>query len=225
MFADRVDAGRMLAGRVAHLPPDSTVVLGMPRGGVVVAAQIASALGCALDVLIVRKLGAPGRPELAIGAVTDGTEPAWMLNEDVIAAQHVDADYVAREVQSQLEEVRRQEALFRRGRPPVETRGRTVVVGDDGIATGASVRAGIAALRRRAPRRIILAVPVAPLEVARELAREVDELVCLHAPREFRAVGAFYVDFRQVEDDEVIALLERASSERPSEGHWPSESP
>ncbi len=214
MFRDRVDAGRRLAVRLAHLPPDTTVVLALPRGGVVVGAEIARRLGCPLDVLIVRKLGAPGKPELAIGAVTDGTEPTTTLNDDVIAAQRVDESYVAREVQAQLAEVARQHALYRAGRPPLEIRQRSVVVVDDGIATGASVRAGILALRDRGALRIVLAVPVAPADSLDALQPIADQLVCLHVARVFRAVGAFYRDFRQVEDDEVIALLQQANQPR-----------
>ncbi len=210
MFANRREAGRQLAARLGHLKPEPVVVLGLPRGGVVVAAEIARALEAPLDVLVVRKLGAPGQPELAVGAVTDGDHPQAIYNEFVIERQGVTPEYLRQEMDRQLEEVRRRQDAYRGGRPGVELRERTVIVVDDGIATGATVRAGVESLRRRGARRIVLAVPVAPHDTAETLRREVDELVCLHAPQIFTAVGVFYADFRQVSDDEVIALLRRS---------------
>ncbi len=210
MFENREQAGRQLGLRLGHLrddPEADVVVLGLPRGGVVVAAAIAGALRAPLDVLVVRKLGAPTQPELAIGAVTDGTHPLRILNERVIATIGVEHEYIEREVARQLEEVRRRQRLYRGGRPAVVLIGRVVVVADDGIATGATMRAGIQALRRGAVARIVLAVPVAPPETACSLREDVDELVCLETPAEFTAVGAFYDDFRQTTDAEVIAAL------------------
>jgi putative phosphoribosyl transferase len=165
-------------------------------------------------VLVVRKLGAPHQPELAIGAVTDDESPQQILNEDLIRRLGVDDDYLEREIASQLEEVRRRQALYRRGRAAVPIAGRTVIVVDDGIATGATVRAGLIGLRQTAARPVVLAVPVAPPEATQRLGCEVDELVCLETPASFMAVGAFYLDFRQVTDEEVVALLEEATKRR-----------
>ncbi len=214
MFANREEAGRQLAQRLLHVKDehaDGVVVLGLPRGGVVVAAEIARVLDAPLDVLIVRKLGAPGQPELAIGAVTDGEQPQRVLNQQVIHMLGVSEAYLQEEIRRQLVEVRRRQELYRGGRPAVRLGGRTVIVADDGIATGATVRAGVQALRRSALDRIVLAVPVAPPEVAESLRAEVDQLVCLHTPSAFGAVGAFYADFSQTSDAEVIALLEQAA--------------
>ncbi len=215
MFTNREEAGRQLGARLGHLkaePGPGVVVLGLPRGGVVVAAQIATALAAPLDVLVVRKLGAPLQPELAIGAVTDGEHPQRILNTRVIASLGVDPDYLEREASRQLEKVRRRQSLYRGNRPSVSLSGRTVVVVDDGIATGATVRAGIQALRQAAVARLVLAVPVAPQVTVKVLGDEVDELVCLETPLVFPAVGSFYVDFRQTTDAEVIALLEEKRS-------------
>ncbi len=214
MFANREEAGRQLAQRLLHVKDehaDGVVVLGLPRGGVVVAAEIARVLDAPLDVLVVRKLGAPGQPELAIGAVTNGAQPQRVLNQQVIHMLGVSEAYLQEEIGRQLVEVRRRQELYRGGRPAVRLGGRTVIVADDGIATGATVRAGIQALRRSALDRIVLAVPVAPPEVAESLRTEVDQLVCLHTPSAFGAVGAFYADFSQTSDAEVIALLEQAA--------------
>jgi putative phosphoribosyl transferase len=220
MFVNREDAGRQLAQRLLPLKddhPEGVVVLGLPRGGVVVAARIAEAIEAPLDVLVVRKLGAPGQPELAIGAVTDGNRPQKVLNDRVIRTLGVGRDYLDHEIERQLDEVRRRQALYRGGRPGESLEGRWAIVVDDGIATGATVRAGIQALRNSNVAGIVLAVPVAPPETAANLASEVDELICLMTPSGFMAVGAFYADFMQTTDDEVIALLD-ASARRLSAG-------
>ena len=216
LFRDRQDAGRQLAARLMHLrdlqPPP--VVLGLPRGGVVVAAEIARALNAPLDVLVVRKLGAPHQPELAIGAVTDGEAPQYVLNKDLVQALDVDEEFLKYEIAQQFREVKRRQDLYRHGRPAVPVEGRTVIVVDDGIATGATVRAGIAALRNKNPQRIILAVPVAAADSLAVLAEEVDEVVCLAAPQNFVAVGRFYDNFDQTTDEEVIELLDEAAATR-----------
>ncbi|MHC4413881.1 MAG: phosphoribosyltransferase [Planctomycetota bacterium] len=214
MFANRQEAGRQLAERLLHLKDQQPAVLGLPRGGMVVAAQIAHALSAPLDVLVVRKLGAPGQPELAIGAVTDGEHPQEVFNDQVIRMLGVSRTYLDEEIDRQLEEVRRRQHLYRGGRPGVPRAGRPLIVVDDGIATGATVRAGIRSLRQGPVGPIVLAVPVAPAEAATTLRSEVDELVCLCAPANFAAVGAFYDDFRQTSDEEVIALLEEAGRSR-----------
>ena len=217
MFANRQHAGQQLAEQLLHLTDDQPAVLGLPRGGVVVAAQIAAHLSAPLDVLIVRKLGAPGQPELAIGAVTNGARPQQVLNQQVIRMLGVSRKYVDQENARQLAEVKRRQDLYRGGRPALPLGDRTVIVVDDGIATGATVRAGIAALRRGPLRRLVLAVPVAPAETANSLGPEVDELVCLQTPGVFTAVGAFYADFGQTTDEQVIDLLEEAAQREVTE--------
>ena len=211
MFVNRQDAGRQLAQRLEHLKDRHPVVLGLPRGGVVVAARIADALDADMDVLVVRKLRAPAQPELAIGAVTNGEHPRTVFNDRVIRMLHVDQEYLDHEIERQLEEVRRRQITYRGGRPAVGLDERTVIVVDDGIATGATVRAGIQALRQTLVERIVLAVPVAPPETAEALVTEVDELLCLLTPGGFAAVGGFYRDFSQTTEEEVVALLDEAA--------------
>jgi putative phosphoribosyl transferase len=214
MFVNREEAGQQLAQRLLHVKdqhPEGVVVMALPRGGVVVAAQIAHALAIPLDVLVVRKLGAPGQPELAIGAVTDGEQPQQIFNDRVIRMLGVEQDYLDREIERQLVEVKRRQAMYRGGRPGEPVGGRCVVVVDDGIATGATVRAGIQALRQSEVARIVLVVPVAPPETASTLESEVDEMICLSTPTGFMAVGAFYGDFSQTSDEEVVALLDQAA--------------
>ena len=210
MFENRQQAGRQLGQRLLHLIDERPVVLGLPRGGVVVAAEVALALGAPLDVLVVRKLGAPHQPELAIGAVTNGDQPQRILNDRVIAMVGVSDEYLQTETAAQLDEVQRRQALYRGGRSAVTIRERTVIVVDDGIATGATVRAGIRSLRQTNVKQIVLAVPVSPPQTAELLRTEVDELVCLATPHTFAAVGAFYQDFIQTTDAAVIAALERS---------------
>jgi putative phosphoribosyl transferase len=207
MFADRRDAGRRLAAELAALGLADPVVLALPRGGVVVAAEVASALGAPLDLVLVRKLGAPGHEELAAGAVVDGASPTVVRNEDVIRAYRIGDAELAAEVGRQLALIERRRRLYLGDRPPVPAAGRTAVVVDDGIATGATVRAALRAVRAQGPRELVLAAPVAPPEALRDLRAECDRVVCLESPPYFRAVGQFYADFAQVEDEEVVALL------------------
>ncbi len=214
MFENRQDAGQQLGQRLLHLKDDHPVVLGLPRGGVVVAAEVAQVLGAPLDVLVVRKLGAPHQPELAIGAVTNGDKPQRILNDKVIALVGVGDEYLRKETAAQLDEVRRRQTLYRGGRSAIDTTQRTVIVVDDGIATGATVRAGIQALRQSNITRVVLAVPVAPQETVDVLCAEVDELICLATPQKFAAVGAFYRDFYQTTDAVVIQVLERSNAVR-----------
>jgi putative phosphoribosyl transferase len=213
MFQDRADAGRMLASRLMHLQSARPVILGLPRGGVVVAAEVARALQASLGVLMVRKLGAPGQPELAIGAVAEaGGQPLVWVNHDLVYALGVDEGYLRAEIDYQLREVRERRMRFGQSQAP-ELDGRTVVVIDDGIATGATMRAALAALRQAKPARLVLAVPVAPPDTIELLRREVDEIVCLASPANFTAVGRFYRNFEQTRDEEVVALLEHATAE------------
>jgi len=207
VFANREEAGRMLAKRLQHWRRDAVVVLGIPRGGVPVARIIADELGAPLDVVVVRKLGAPGQPELGIGAVVDGDSPRAIFNHDIIAALGVSDEYIDAEISRQLGEVERRNAIYRGGRPKIPLEGKIAIVVDDGIATGSSVRAALRGVRRAKPKRLILAVPVAPAETIAALESEADEIICLETPPNFYAVGQFYRDFHQVADDEVRRLL------------------
>jgi putative phosphoribosyl transferase len=214
MFRDRHDAGRQLAQRLRTLrnSENQPVVLGLPRGGVVVAAEVARELRCPLDVLVVRKVGAPHQPELALGAVSDGANPQVVLNQELIDGLGVSQVFLNAEIAEQFAEVQRQQERYRRGRPPLPVENRIAIVVDDGIATGASVRAGLTALRQRRLAKLILAVPVAASESLGQLEPLCDELVCLSTPVNFMAVGRFYENFDQTTDEEVIALLDEAAS-------------
>ena len=212
VFEDRVDAGRQLGARLSRMSLQDPVVLALPRGGVPVAAEVARALHAPLDLVLVRKIGAPSQPELAIAAVADGAEPALEIDESTLAASGASREYVARQVGAHLQEIERRRRLYLQGRAPLDLEGRTAVLVDDGIATGTTARAAIQALRWRLPRRIVLAVPVAPAEELPALASLVDELVCLSQPSYFRAVGAHYRDFEQTTDDEVRDLMSQFSA-------------
>jgi putative phosphoribosyl transferase len=179
-----------------------------------VAAEVAHALDAPLDVVVVRKLHAPEQPELGLGAIVDGDHPETVLNERLIRVLGVSEAYLAGEIAAQLDEVRRRERRFRRGRPAEPLAGRTVIVVDDGIATGSTVRAALRGIRRARPARLVLAVPVAPPDTVAALRGEVDELVCLETPEDFAAVGRFYADFRQTTDGEVETILARAARAR-----------
>lgn len=205
IFANRADAGKQLAAKLLLYSGPQTQVLALPRGGVPVGYEVARALGVPLDVFIVRKLGAPGREELAMGAIASGG--VRVLNDDTIDALGISSGDIKAIADRELLELQRREAAYRAGRPPLDVKGKNVILVDDGLATGASMQAAILALRRAAPQRIIAAVPVAPEETCAMLARFADEMVCLAMPRPFRGVGAWYDDFRQVTDDEVRALL------------------
>lgn len=210
MLSDRVEAGRLLGERLSHLKGKGAVVLALPRGGVVVGREVARVLGAPLDILVSRKLGAPGDPELAIGAVAEGGGPHAVLNEGLLNSLGVSDEYLRAEVARQLQEIARRQAAYRGGRPPLEVAGRIAVLVDDGIATGASIRASIGALRGRRPLRIVLAVPVAPPDALAALGPEVDELHCLDVPEPFVSVGSHYEVFDQTSDEEVVRLLESA---------------
>lgn len=214
-FADRVDAGRRLARRLAERvaeAPDAfadPVVLGLPRGGVPVAAEVARELAAPLDVLIVRKVGAPGQEEVAMGAV--GESDAVVRNDHVIRVVGISAQALAAAEDRKRAEVAQRAELFRRGRSAVSLEGRTAIIVDDGIATGATVRAACAIAAARGAARVVVAVPVAAPDVLDDLA-EADEVICLLTPAGFMAVGMHYVDFRQTEDAEVVRLLAAASA-------------
>jgi len=211
MFTDRKAAGRELAAALMRFKAESPVVLAVPRGGVPVAYEVARALEAPLDIIVARKLGAPGHHELGLGAIVDGDHPQSVLNEDIIRELGVSAQYIQTEIETELKEIRRRQTAYRKGRPAAEVAGRTVIVIDDGIATGGSIRAALRGVKRMGPGKLVLAVPVAPPETIAAMGGEADEIVCLEAPEYFMAIGEFYDDFRQTRDDEVIELLEAAS--------------
>lgn len=208
-FADRTEAGRLLARRLAAMalePP--IVVLALPRGGVPVAAEVARALHAPLDLLLVRKIGVPWQRELALAAVVDGDEPQVVVDEEVQRLCGADRAYIDAQAARELAEIERRRRVYLRGRAPLSVAGATAIVIDDGIATGTSVRAALKALRRRHPKRLVLAVPVAPSDTLAALRAEVDDVVCLAEPYPFHAIGLHYDDFHQLDDAEVLAALD-----------------
>lgn len=207
---DRRQAGRMLASRLMRFSELDPLILALPRGGVPVAFEVAKALNAELDLLMVRKLGAPGYAELGIGAVVDGAHPQLVLNEQVVRQLAPSPNYIRAEMQRQLTEIERRREGYLHGRPPVDVAGRTVIMVDDGIATGGTVRAGLRGIRKNNPKYLVLAVPVAPPDTVAALRGECDELVCLMMPEPFHAVGLHYADFTQTEDEEVTDLLREA---------------
>ena len=211
LFRDRRDAGRALAGFLQQYRgrPD-VVVLALPRGGVPVAYEIARALDAPLDIFVVRKLGVPGREELAMGAIATGG--VVVLNDDVVRGLGIGPDVVRRVAEREEHELLRRDRSYREGRAPPELAEKSVVLVDDGLATGSSMRAAVTALRAHRPRRVVVAVPVAPRSTCEELRAHVDEVVCATTPSRFRAVGVAYRDFRQTQDEEVRDLLRAAAA-------------
>jgi predicted phosphoribosyltransferase len=209
-FEDRHDAGRQLAAALLSFKESDPVILALPRGGVPVAFEVARALDAPLDILLVRKIGAPGHEELALGAVVDGLHPQTVLNEEIVQLAAPPTGYIERARTRQLAEIERRRHLYRGDEAPIEVAGRTVIVIDDGIATGATVKAALQGVRCNGARHVVLAVPLAPEESLRDLASACDQVVCLFSPSPFFAVGAHYDDFRQTTDEEVIALLSQA---------------
>lgn len=205
-YRDRREAGRVLAAELAsYRGTPGLLVLGLARGGVTVAWEVAAALGADLDVFVVRKLGVPRWPELAMGALASGGRV--VMNDDVVSSLHISDDQVRSVVESETTELRRREHAYRGGRPEADLGARTVVLVDDGIATGASMLAAVRAVRAAGPRSVVVAVPVGPRSACRQLAIEADDVVCATMPVDFDAVGQVYADFHQVTDDEVRALL------------------
>lgn len=213
-FADRAAAGRALAAELSARDVRDPVVYALPRGGVPVAIEVASALGAPLDLLLVRKIGAPGYEELAAGSIVDGERPDIVMNEDIVRALGIDEVQISQIAGRQLREIERRRALYSPGEAPVSAKDKTAILIDDGVATGASMKAAIVAVRRRDPKRIVVAVPVAAPQTAEELATLADEVVCLATPAQFRAVGLFYQDFHQLDDQEVVDLLAAARASR-----------
>jgi len=206
-FADRRAAGRALASALRRFSHDNPIVLALPRGGVPVAHEVAEALDAPLDVVIVRKIGAPNHTELGLGAIVEGADPELVLNDEIVRTLHVSPAYIEDERQRQLAEIERRRTLYRRGRAPIPLEGRVVIVVDDGIATGGTMKAVLGALARAGAARRILAIPVAPADVLAELEPLADEIVCLASLTAFHAVGLHYRDFRQTTDSEVVAIL------------------
>ncbi len=212
MFANRTQAGQRLAAELIRFKRESPCVLALPRGGVPVGVEIAKALDAPLDLVLVRKIGAPDQPELAVGAVVDGGRPEVVLNQDIVSILQVPERYIAEESARQLKEIERRRQAYLADRPRVDVAARTALIVDDGIATGATIRAAILATRRARPKRLILAVPVAPTETLVALRKEADEVVCLENYDLFGAIGYYYFDFRQVSDDEVRDLMAQAGA-------------
>jgi len=208
-FIDRMDAGRNLAKALAPYKDQRPVVLALPRGGVPVAAEVATALDAPLDLILVRKIGVPFQPELAMGAVVDGVEPVIVRNEEVIRLTGVSEKDFNAICDQELAEIERRRKRYLGDRPHPQVAGRTVIVVDDGIATGATTRAALRAIRMRKPSKLVLAVPVAPTATLKELRGEADEIVCLEDYEDFGAIGRFYSDFSQVSDTEVTETLSR----------------
>jgi len=209
LFRDRREAGRLLASRLAaYRNRPEVLVLALPRGGVPVAFEVARVLNAPLDIFLVRKLGVPGHEELAMGAIASGG--VRVLNEDLVRALNIQPAVIETIAAKELQELERRERRYRGKRPPPEVRGRTVILIDDGLATGSTMRAAVAALRQQGPAKIVVAVPVGAPETCAEFEEEADETVCARTPVPFYAVGLWYGDFSQTTDEEVHDLLERA---------------
>jgi predicted phosphoribosyltransferase len=216
-FKNRHEAGQKLAATLAGYANAQAVVLALPRGGVPVAAEIATALRAALDLVLVRKIGVPQQPELAMGAVVDGGHPLIVRNDDVIALARIDQAEFEAVCRRELAEIERRRQRYLGSRRPIDVADRVAIVVDDGIATGATTRAVLRATRMRHPRRLVLAVPVAPTESLAAMREEADEVVCLEDYESFGAIGYYYADFRQVSDQEVIDILARFPQPSPDE--------
>jgi putative phosphoribosyl transferase len=212
MFADRAEAGVLLAEQVAALALADPLVLALPRGGLPVAAEIARRLAAPLDVVFVRKLGAPDQPELAVGAVADGPEPEIVLNARLVAALGLDPDYIASQAARERANIEDRRRTYAGLRPGIDPAGRSVIVVDDGVATGMTMQAALRSVRRLDPAHLVAAVPVASREAVALLSGEADDVVCLSAPRRSLSVGSFYRSFTQVTEEEAVRLLREAAS-------------
>jgi predicted phosphoribosyltransferase len=212
-FANRVDAGKRLTSELENLLGKKAIVLSIPRGGVVVGYEIAKALNLPLDVIIPRKIGAPGNPELAIGAMTeDGT---IILDQNLVSYLGVSRDYIREESERQKNEIERRLKLYRGNEPYPKLQGKDVIIVDDGIATGSTMKAALASVKNRGARTVTVAVPVGPPSTIKELKNQADKVVCPYTPEYFQAIGQFYVDFEQTTDEEVIQLLKQSKQNNP----------
>lgn len=217
MFRDRQEAGQRLGVEVATLHLREPIVLALPRGGVPVAAEVAKALNAPLDLVIVRKVGAPGNPELAVAAIVDGDPPDVVLNREIVEAYSLDDAELGALIGQQRPELDRRRLAYRGKRPPLSIAGKTAIIVDDGAATGTTMKVAIRALRRRAPREIIVAIPVSPPDTVAELIQEADQVICLSQPGRFQALGYHYLSFPQLTDEEVTVALHEAAQRR---GAW-----
>lgn len=211
-FADRFEAGRKLAEILVAKKLGNPVVYALPRGGIPIGVEIAEALHAPLDLVLVRKVGAPGQPELALAAVVDGANPQTVINEEVFRATGGDTEYLERESRAELAEIERRRAVYFGDHPRVEPTGRVAIVVDDGLATGTTAKAALRALKKQGAIRTILAVPVSPVETLADMRNYADEVICIHAAHRFWGVGGFYDDFHQLTDDEAVGLLRRVWS-------------
>jgi putative phosphoribosyl transferase len=209
-FSNRIAAGQALAKALVEKGYADPVVLALPRGGVPVGLEVARTLGAPLDLVMVRKIGVPYQPELAAAAVVNGAHPELVVNEDIAAHAGLSRQELDRLADVQLQEIKRRRQIYLKDRVQVPVEGRTAIVVDDGIATGATVRAALKAVRRRKPAKLVLAVPVAPADTIDALRGDVDDVVCIESPEFFYAIGAHYIDFGQVSDEEVVRLLAEA---------------
>jgi len=210
IYKDRLDAGRRLALELTEYRGQDPLILALPRGGVAVAAPIAEALDAALDLVLVRKIGVPLQPELAMGAVVDGTDVYIVRNEDIIGLAGISEEEFKEASDRELAEIERRRNLYLKDRPRADVKGRVAIAVDDGIATGATTRAALQALRKRTPEKLVLAIPVAPTSTLEELSGEADAIVCLQRHEPFYAISIYYADFHQVTDEEVIETLSKA---------------
>lgn len=214
-FVDRFHAGRLLGEELRVRGYPDPVVLALPRGGVPVGLEIARALAAPLDLVMVRKIGVPFQPELAAAAIVNGDDPELVINDVIVRETGLGRDEIDRLAAVQLEEIKRRRAIYLKGRTQVPVAGRTAIIVDDGIATGATVRAALKAVRRRVPAKLVLAVPVAAQDTVNDLRKAVDEVICLKVPAFFYAIGMHYAEFAQVTDQEVVALLDKAAELAP----------
>jgi len=221
-FRNRTDAGRKLAARLAKYKDRAPVILALPRGGVPVAAEVAAALGAPLDLILVRKIGVPSQPELAMGAVVDGGSPIIVRNDDIIWQTGIDETEFKAVCDREIAEIERRRRRYLGGHEPIDIEARCVIVVDDGIATGATTRAALQATRMRRPARLVLAVPGGPTQTIAAMEEEADDVVCLEAHEIFGAIGFFYSDFRQTTDQEVIDILARFGTRGPGAAQPPA---
>lgn len=218
IFPNRTEAGQQLASRLGkYANRENVIVLGVPRGGVPIAFEVATTLNLPLDVFVLRKLGVPGHEELAFGAI--GSGGVRVLDRETVEAIGLSDLIIELVTQAERAELARREQIYRGEKPPLDVRGKTVILVDDGIATGSSLRAGVRALRQMQPAAIVIAAPVAPRSTVSRLRHEVDDVICVALPEEFRGVGQFYQDFSQVSDEEVNELLDRAFRQRGERQH------